>query len=408
MALPNVYAVSENSVPRWRGRGGGLNMIRCLQTLSLNEDGEMNDKKKSTHLPITDILSRAENFTRHDIIALLSAQQNDRSLLFEHSARIKQQCVGNRVYFRGLIEFSNRCSKDCLYCGIRRDNHFINRYTLTDEEVISAACYAAENKYGSLVLQSGELETISFTKRVEKILKDIHKATQNKLRITLSCGEQEKDVYRRWHDAGAHRYLLRIESSNKELYEKLHPNDDSHSYKRRLKCLHDLQKTGYQVGTGVMIGLPFQTLGNLADDLLFMKRSDIDMIGMGPYLEHEDTPFYALRHTLLPKEERFDLALKMIAILRIMMKDVNIAATTALQSIDPMGREKALKIGANVIMPNITPGKYRDDYLLYQNKPCTSENADDCLSCLEARIAMSGNEIAYAEWGDSKHYLKKV
>jgi len=322
-------------------------------------------------LSIEQLLSK-ESFTRSDIVTLLSVTGDQRIRLFEHSAKIKEAFVGNRVYLRGLIEFSNRCHKNCLYCGIRRDNHFVNRYTLTDEEIVSAACYAAENNYGSLVLQSGELETIGFAKRVEKLLKDIHKATQNKLRITLSCGEQEKDIYRRWFSSGAHRYLLRIESSGKELYEKLHPGDEFHSYKRRLKCLIDLQKIGYQVGTGVMIGLPFQTLENLADDLLFMKKFDIDMIGMGPYLEHEVTPLYALRHTLLPKEERFDLTLKMIAILRIIMKDVNIAATTALQAIDPMGREKAMKIGANVIMPNITPGKYRDDYLLYQNKPCTA------------------------------------
>lgn len=373
----------------------------------MKENEEMRYKTKTIQMPISDTLLK-ETFSRADIVSLLSAKEEDRTLLFEHSARLKQQYVGNRVYFRGLIEFSNICHKNCLYCGIRRDNHFVNRYSLSDEEVISAARYASENKYGSLVLQSGELETIGFTKRIEKLLKDIHKATQNKLRITLSCGEQEKAVYRRWYDAGAHRYLLRIESSNRELYEKLHPGDEMHSYKRRLKCLQDLQKAGYQVGTGVMIGLPFQTVGNLADDLLFIKKFDIDMIGMGPYLEHEDTPLFALRHTLLSKEQRFDLTLKMIAILRIMMKDVNIAATTALQAIDPMGREKALKIGANVIMPNITPGKYRDSYLLYQNKPCTSENADDCTSCLEARIAMSGNEIAYGEWGDSAHYLKKV
>jgi len=358
-------------------------------------------------LQIADTLLRA-SFSRTDIITLLLAGGDDRTLIFEHSALTKKKYVGNRVYFRGLIEFSNRCHKDCLYCGIRRDNPFVNRYTLTDEEVIQAALYAAENKYGSLVLQSGELETLGFTRRVEKLLKDIHKTTGNNLRITLSCGEQEKDVYRRWYDAGAHRYLLRIEASGMELYEKLHPGDGLHSFSRRLTCLEHLQKIGYQVGTGIMIGLPFQTIENLADDLLFIKKFDIDMIGMGPYLEHEDTPLYALRQTLLPKEERFDLSLKMIAILRIMMKDVNIAATTALQAIDPMGREKALKIGANVIMPNITPGKYRDDYLLYQNKPCTGENADDCTSCLEARIAITGNEIAYGEWGDSAHYLKKV
>jgi biotin synthase len=237
-----------------------------------------------------------------------------------------------------------------------------------------------------------------------KLLTVIHGATGGKLRITLSCGEQSAETYKLWHDSGAHRYLLRIESSNPELYKKLHPMDENHSFQRRLDSLFSLQQCGYQVGTGVMIGLPFQTPDDLAGDLLFMQQFNIDMVGMGPYLEHEETPLYEFRDTLLPREERFQLALKMIAVLRILMKDINIAATTALQAIDKLGREKAIKIGANVIMPNITPGKYRDDYLLYQNKPCTDENPDDCKTCLEARIALADNVIAYGEWGDSKYY----
>jgi biotin synthase len=347
---------------------------------------------------VKDVLSR------EDIIALLGLQGSDKTALFQYAADTKEKHVGKKVYFRGLIEFSNICLKNCLYCGIRHDNTEVNRYNLTDEEIITAARFAGENNYGSLVLQSGEIEAENFTRRVENLLKQIHKATDGKLRITLSCGEQETDTYRRWFDSGAHRYLLRIESSNPLLYRKLHPNNEFHRFERRVQCLYDLQKTGYQVGTGVMIGLPFQTPEDLADDLLFMQQFDIDMIGMGPYLEHQQTPLYASRGQLLPLQERFQLSLKMVAILRIMMKDVNIAATTALQAIDKLGREKAIKVGANVIMPNITPGKYRDDYLLYQNKPCTDENAEDCKTCLEARIAIADNEIAYGEWGDSLHY----
>lgn len=343
-----------------------------------------------------------------DIVYLLGLQGPEKTRLFEYAARVKQEHVGNRVYFRGLIEFSNICMKNCLYCGIRRDNDAVSRYNLTDDEVLSAARFAAENRYGSLVLQSGEVETENFAKRIEKLLKKIHQETNLQLRITLSCGEQHKDTYRRWHDCGAHRYLLRIESSSPELYRKLHPQDELHDFQRRLECLHHLQETGFQVGTGVMIGLPFQTLHDLAHDLLFMQQFDIDMVGMGPYLEHAGTPLYSFRDQLIPKEDRFQLTLKMIAVLRIMMKDVNIAATTALQAIDKLGREKALKIGANVIMPNITPGNYRDDYLLYQNKPCTDENPEDCKSCLEARIALSDNEIAYGEWGDSLHFRNKA
>jgi biotin synthase len=246
-----------------------------------------------------------------------------------------------------------------------------------------------------------------FAKRIETLLKRIHAATDEKLRITLSCGEQERDVYRRWFDSGAKRYLMRIETSNQNLYARLHPNDDRHSFQNRLDCLNILRETGYQTGTGVMIGLPFQTLWDLADDLLFLKSNDIVMIGMGPYLEHADTPLYRYRSQLLPLAERFDLTLKMIAILRIMMKDVNIAATTALQTIEKLGREKAIMAGANVIMPNITPGTYRNDYSLYDNKPCTDENPEDCRTCLEARIALTGNNIAFGEWGDSAHFKKQ-
>lgn len=357
-------------------------------------------------MTINNILQK-KKFSTGDLVYLLGTQGAEKTQLFELAAKTKEQYVGNRVYFRGLIEFSNICAKNCLYCGIRRDNHFVNRYQLTDEEIYDAARFAFENNYGSLVLQSGELETAGFVKRIEKLLHGINKLCNGKLRITLSCGEQEEDVYRRWFESGAHRYLLRIEASDQELYEKLHPFDGRHMFKRRLDCLYNLQKAGFQVGTGVMIGLPYQTLQNLANDLMFMKEFDIDMIGMGPYLVHENTPLYALRDKLLPLEERLQLSFKMIALLRILMKDVNIAATTALQSIDKLGREKAIKIGANVIMPNITPGKYRDDYLLYQNKPCTDENPDDCKTCLEARIALADNQIAYGEWGDSIHYKSR-
>jgi biotin synthase len=343
-----------------------------------------------------------------DIVYLLGLQGAEKTRLFEYASRVKEKEVGNRVYFRGLIEFSNICHKNCFYCGIRHDNHEIRRYHLTNEEIISAARFAAENNYGSLVLQSGEVDTRNFIKRVEKLLTSIHKVTGGKLHITLSCGEQEKDTYKSWFEHGAHRYLLRIESSNPELYRRLHPADGLHSFQRRKGCLQALREIGYQVGTGVMIGLPFQTMEDLANDLLFIQESDIDMVGMGPYLEHRNTPLHEFRHLLLSKEKRFQLSLKMIAVLRILMKDINIAATTALQAIDKQGREKAIKIGANVIMPNITPGKYRDDYLLYQNKPCTDENASDCTACLEVRIALADNEIAYGEWGDSGHFRRRV
>jgi biotin synthase len=341
---------------------------------------------------------------REEIITLLEAGGEDRQMLFKRAHEVRIRETGNKVHFRGLIEFSNYCGKDCYYCGIRKSNTTLRRYKLSDEQILDAARHAYRNGYGSLVLQAGELESPSFTGRIEKLLKEIKELSSGKLGITLSLGEQNENTFNRWFKAGAHRYLLRIESSNPALYQRYHPTDSLHAYARRLTSLKVLQRIGYQTGTGVMIGLPFQTVEDLADDLLFMKEFNIDMVGMGPYIEHPLTPLYAYRHELLPIQERFDMSLKMIATLRLMMKDINIAAATALQAIDPQGREKAVKVGANIIMPNITPGNYRNDYALYENKPCVDENPDGCLNCLDARIQLSEDEIGYNEWGDSKHF----
>lgn len=342
-----------------------------------------------------------------DLVRLLNADEADRKLIFEKAAGVKEQYVGSKVYYRGLIEYSNLCGKNCFYCGIRAGNKNTHRYEVTEDEVIEAARYAYENKFGSIVLQAGERSGVNYVKRIENLVRKIKDLSHSELGITLSLGEQSEETYQRWFDAGAHRYLLRIEVSDPALYPKYHPNNKTHSYDDRLKCLELLRKVGYQVGSGVMIGLPFQTTEDLANDLLFFQKYDIDMVGMGPYIEHEQTPMYQYKAQLLPKMERFYLSLKMVALLRILMKDINIAATTAMQAIDPMGREKAVKVGANIIMPNLTPTKYRDDYLLYEDKPCTDEEAEECKRCLEARIHMAGGEIGYGEWGDSRHFANR-
>ncbi|MCX6253794.1 MAG: [FeFe] hydrogenase H-cluster radical SAM maturase HydE [Bacteroidia bacterium] len=355
---------------------------------------------------IKEILTQDE-FSKTDIIRLLESEGEDRILLFNKSAEIKKKYIGNKVWFRGLIEFSNICGKDCLYCGIRKGNKNLKRYNLSDDEILAAARFAHVNRYGSVALQSGELESQFVTERIEILLHKIKELSNGELGVTLSLGEQESEVYKIWYKAGAHRYLLRVESTNRSLYTKIHPNDSKHDFNRRLDCLKSLQDIGYQTGTGVMIGLPFQTMDDLAGDLLFMKEFNIDMCGMGPYIEHADTPLIAYYDKLLPLKERFELTLKMIAIIRIMMKDINIVAATALQAIDPFGREKAIRIGANILMPNITPGKYRDSYKLYDNKTCTDDSAEDCQSCLEARVSLADAEVIYGEWGDSKHYDKR-
>lgn len=348
-----------------------------------------------------------DNFSHEEILTLLQAGNEDTKLIFKKAQEIKEVYVGRKVYFRGLIEYSNYCSKNCFYCGIRAGNKRYVRYELSDDEVYEAAKFAYDSQYASIVIQSGERKTKKFISDIERQLKEIHRFTNGKLHITLSLGEQSRETYQRWFEAGAHRYLLRIEVSNPQLYKKLHPDNLKHDYQKRIDALYTLRETGFQVGTGVMIGLPFQTLPDMADDLIFFRDFDVDMIGMGPYIEHADTPLFRFRDQLMPLQERFRLSLKMVAILRIMMKDINIAATTAMQTIDPQGREKALMVGANVIMPNLTPVKYRNNYLLYENKPCIDEEASECRNCLEARIAMAGNEIAYGEWGDSKHFSNR-
>lgn len=357
-------------------------------------------------IQIKNILEKSE-LSFNEIVTLLKADKNDRNLIYKKSAEIKEKYVGKYTYYRGLIEFSNICAKDCNYCGIRKSNKTVTRYELDQNTIVEAAKFAWENNYGSIALQGGEREDKKFVDKIDLLLKEITQVTNGELGITLSLGEQKPEVYTRWLESGAHRYLLRIETTNKDLYYKIHPHNAKHKFERRIKALHDLHDIGYQTGTGVMIGLPFQTAEDLANDLLFFKQIDADMIGMGPYIEHSETPLYQYRNNLLPLEERFNLTMKMIAVLRILMKDINIAAATAMQAIDPSGREKALKVGANIIMPNITPTLNRKNYFLYQNKPCVDEGAEDCTNCLEARINIAGDEIGYGKKGDSHHFKKR-
>lgn len=357
---------------------------------------------------IFDKINRGERLAREEIIALLNlADAAEREALYQKAYAIKRQHVGTTVYFRGIIEFSNVCAKDCFYCGIRKSNPHVERYQMTQDEIVNAAIWAHQRGYGSIVLQSGERGDAAFAEFVEQTLLRIRERSGGELGVTLSLGEQSDETYQRWFYAGAHRYLLRIETSNPELYAKLHPAD--HSFERRRACLDALRRIGYQVGTGVMIGLPFQTTEHLADDILFFQRQDIDMIGMGPYLPHRDTPL-AAHVAAAPDFEERQLAagLNMIAVTRIVLQDVNIAATTALQALRHDGRELGLLAGANIIMPNITDTQYRAAYQLYQNKPCLDENAAMCQACLEGRIALIGETVGYGKRGDSPHFAARI
>jgi len=342
---------------------------------------------------------------RQEVIEMLSLKKKDEiEALYKRAYEVKKQYVGTKVYLRGLIELSNICTRNCYYCGIRKDNHLLERYYINKEEVLKEARWCFEQHYGSLTIQAGERSDKSWIDYIEELIKEIKTLTDGKMGITLSLGEQSEETYRRWFEAGAHRYLLRIETSNPELYKNLHPAENS--FENRLECIRSLKKIGYQVGSGVMIGLPHQTMEDLADDILFFYDEDIDMIGMGPFIPHHQTPLAYLLATFHP-EEALEQALKMISATRIALKDVNIASTTALQALHPKGRELGLLAGANVLMPNITDTRFREGYQLYEGKPGLNENALAIRKALEESIFSIGESIGYDEWGDSPHFKSK-
>lgn len=348
-----------------------------------------------------------KDYDRSDILALLQCSEEEAPLLYRKAASIRDRYVGNHVFLRGLIEYSNLCGKNCLYCGIRRENLKIDRYTLTNDEVFEAAMTAHRLNFGSIAIQSGENSSKVFVDNIEELIKSIRIKTGGELGITLSLGEQSGETYQRWFDAGAHRYLLRIEASSEALYRRVHPDDEMHRYYKRLEALRLIQKTGYQTGTGVMVGLPYQTMEHLVDDIIFMRDFDIDMCGMGPFIEHTDTPL-GIKGTDNPfLIERFNLTLKMISVMRIIMKDINIVASTAMQTLDPAGREKAIMCGANVVMPNLTPAKYRAGYLIYEGKPGYLEANESNISGLNFDL-MPGITLGLGKWGDTPHYKRRL
>jgi biotin synthase len=317
---------------------------------------------------------------------------------------------GDMVRLRGLIEFSNRCVCDCHYCGIRVGNRRVQRYSLSLEQIALTAQWCADKGYGSVVLQAGERRDAPFVDFVEQAVLRIKAATRcaalpDGLGITLCVGEQEEASYRRWFAAGAHRYLLRMETFSPTLFAALHPPAQTHA--GRLACLQRLKQIGYQVGTGVMIGLPGQSLEALVADLLAFHTLGVDMLGMGPYIPHTDA--------VLPGDPavadaayRMRQALRMIAAARLLLPDINIAATTALQALAEDGREQGLQFGANVIMPQVTPPEVRRMYTLYDGKPCLDDKPEQCAHCIEGRIHSVGRRVLRESWGDSAHYLKRM
>jgi biotin synthase len=352
-----------------------------------------------------------DHFSHEDLVRLLAlSAPTDVARLRIRANEVLAAHLGTRVYYRGIIEFSNVCASDCYYCGIRAGNPTVERYTLTEQEILDAASWCAQEGYGSVVLQAGERSDPGYVAWMADLIRRIRaEATSPSLPqglgITLSLGQQSLETYRLWREAGAHRYLLRIETTDPDLFARIHPPDQT--LESRRQALRDLDAAGFQVGTGVMIGMPGQTLDMLARDIAFFRDNPIDMIGMGPWLPHEEAPMKDWPQPLAP-EDQLQLALNMIAVVRLACPDINIAATTALQAMVPDGRERGLGYGANVTMPNLTPVHARGNYKLYEGKPCMDEARDECRGCLLGRVESIGREVAFNAWGDSPHFARRT
>ena len=305
------------------------------------------------------------------------------ALLAEYAVKVRKEIYGNAVFVRGLIEISNICKNDCLYCGIRRSNANCERYRLTKEQILACSDEGYALGFRTFVLQGGE--DGYFT---DDVLADVIRSIKEKhpdCAVTISMGERSRESYQRLYDAGADRYLLRHETANEEHYGKLHPQEMS--YQNRMQCLRDLREIGYQVGCGFMVGSPYQTAAELAEDLKFIESFKPDMCGIGPFIPHKDTPFKdCLPGTL-------ELTCYLLSVIRLIHPPVLLPATTALGTIHPLGREEGIKAGANVVMPNLSPVSVRKKYELYDNKICTGEESAQCKDCLNQRMRSVGYEI---------------
>lgn len=326
-------------------------------------------------------LYKTNALSRDELIRLI--EQNIESIdpkLLEMAIKTREVYYGKKVFFRGLIEFSNYCKNDCYYCGIRRSNSNAHRYRLTKEEILDCCKNGYDLGFRTFVLQGGEDGHYTDEKIVD-IVTGIKKDYPD-CAVTLSLGEKPFETYKKYFDAGADRYLLRHETATDEHYAKLHPKEMT--LENRKKCLYELKEIGFQVGAGLMVGSPYQTIENLADDLLFLKALDPQMIGIGPFIPHQDTRFAKERSGTV------EATIAMVAITRLLLPKSLLPVTTALGTIDPLGREKGLKAGANVVMPNLSPTSVRKDYSLYDNKICIDDEAATCKKCISGRIRKSG------------------
>ena len=335
-------------------------------------------------------LRENRNLSDEELRGLIESDTHDEALM-KAADEVRRERYGDAVYLRGLIEFSSYCKNNCLYCGLRAGNSRAERYRLSKEEILTCCDEGYLLGYRTFVLQSGE-DPYYTDEKICDIVSSI-KARYPDCAVTLSIGEKPRESYEKYFAAGADRYLLRHETADKTHYGKLHP-DDMNSENRK-RCLYDLKEIGYQVGSGFMVGSPYQTTDNLIADLRFLQELQPDMIGIGPYITHKDTPFSD------KKGGTVELTLRMLSILRLMFPYALLPSTTALGTIHPDGRELGLKAGGNVVMPNLSPTVVREKYAIYDNKICTGEESAQCRRCLEMRIKSAGYE-AVTDRGDVK------
>lgn len=337
-------------------------------------------------------LHKEKTLSKKEFTELINCDTDTAERLRALAEKVRIENYGHDIYTRGLIEFSNCCKQDCLYCGIRRSNQNCERYRLTLDEIMECCCEGYNLGFRTFVLQSGE-DPYYDDDKICEIITAI-KSEYPDCALTLSIGEKPHDSYKRFYNCGADRYLLRHETADKEHYEKLHPK--SQRFESRIKCLKDLKQIGYQTGCGFMVGSPYQTDECLAEDLLFIKKFNPHMVGIGPFISHKDTAFKDYPSGTL------EMTLKLLSIIRLMLPKVLLPATTALATIDPRGREKGILAGANVVMPNLSPVSVRKKYQIYDNKICTGDESAQCKSCLDLRVKSIGCRIV-TDRGDSKN-----
>ena len=326
--------------------------------------------------------------TRAGIVDMLSTVPA--SVVYASADQVRQAAVGSDVHLRGLIEFSNICRNNCLYCGIRRGNHAVERYRMDDDQLVDIARRAVDMGFQTIVLQSGE----DLHYDADRMCHIIERIKAMDVALTLSIGEREYADYRDFRNAGADRYLMRIETTDIDLYHRLNPGM---SWQHRHECLLMIRELGYELGSGIMVGLPGQTIESIADDLLYLKDIGVDMAGIGPFIPHPAPP--------LANEQggTLELALRTMAVMRLLLPDINIPATTAMESLHPKGRIMALQAGANVVMPNVTEGEYRRLYELYPGKICVNDTPLHCRTCIGLKIQSIGRTIGQGWGGHGTH-----